>query len=127
MSGNFSKFSNMWEIESHFKCPVAGAILSVEKHRDILKKCGYNVSGLKSYEYHQIIMSKLHERNKVSEKVNNFIRSRAKKWMEIIDGMDDQQIKLCNQHKTPLKILSSSSLSAVSQAVFSQEKTIPLN
>jgi hypothetical protein len=35
--------------------------------------------------------------------------------------------KLCNQHKIPLKILSSSSLSAVSQAVFSQEKTITLN
>ncbi|MGD9826568.1 DUF2325 domain-containing protein [Desulfobacter sp.] len=93
MFEKFFKFSSMWEIESHFKCPVAGAILSVEKHRDILKKCGYNVSGLKSYEYHQIIMSKLNERNKVSEKVNNVIRSQAKKWMEIIDGMDDQQMR----------------------------------
>ncbi|MGM0654521.1 MAG: DUF2325 domain-containing protein [Thermodesulfobacteriota bacterium] len=93
MSGNFSKFANMWEIESHFKCPVTGAILSVEKHRDILKKCGYNVSGLKSYEYHQIIMSKLNERNNVSEKVNNVIRNRARKWMEIIDDMDDQQMR----------------------------------
>ncbi|THB73775.1 MAG: DUF2325 domain-containing protein, partial [Desulfobacteraceae bacterium] len=31
--------------------------------------------------------------------------------------------KLCNRHKTPLKILSSSSLSAVSQAVFSPDES----
>ncbi|MCG8618679.1 MAG: DUF2325 domain-containing protein, partial [Desulfobacterales bacterium] len=35
--------------------------------------------------------------------------------------------KLCNQHNTPLKILASSSLSAVGQAVFSQENTTTLN
>ncbi|WDP92747.1 MAG: DUF2325 domain-containing protein [Desulfobacter sp.] len=93
MSGNSSKFLNMWEIESHFKCPVAGAILSVEKHRDILKKCGYDVSGLKSYEYHQLIMSQLNDRNPISVKVNNVIRSRAKKWMDMIEGMDETQMR----------------------------------
>lgn len=99
MSKKFSKFLNMWEIESHFKCPVVGAILSVDKHRDILKKCGYDVSGLKSYEYHHIIMTKLSDQNEVSVKVNNVIRSRAKKWMELIDGMDDAAMrKLWNQN-----------------------------
>lgn len=93
MAEKSSKFLNMWEIDSHFKCPVAGAILSVKKHRDILKKCGYSVSGLKSYEYHQIIMSKLNESNEVSLKVNNVIRSCARKWMEMIEGMDEKQMR----------------------------------
>ncbi len=93
MSRKYTKFLNMWEIESHFKCPVAGAILSVKKHRDILKKCGYNVSSLKSYEYHQIIMSQLNDENKVSIKVNNVIRSQAKKWMDQLDGMNEAQMR----------------------------------
>ena len=93
MTGKTSKFMNMWEIDSHFKCPVTGAILSVEKHRDILKKCGYDVSGLKSYEYHQIIMSKLDDENEVSVKVNNVIRARARKWMQMIEGMDKKEMR----------------------------------
>ncbi len=93
MPRQYTKFLNMWEIESHFKCPVVGAMLSVKKHRDILKKCGYDVSSLKSYEYHQIIMSQLNDENKVSVKVNNVIRSQAKKWMDQIDGMDEPQMR----------------------------------
>lgn len=87
------KFMNIWEIESHFKCPLVGAVLTVEKHKAILKKCGYKVAELKPYEYHQTIMSKLHEKNEVSVKVNNFIRSRARKWMDMVDGMSDGQMR----------------------------------
>ena len=93
MTGKTSKFKNLWEIDSHFKCPVAGAILSVEKHRDILKKCGYDVTGLKSYEYHQIIMSKLDDENEVSVKANNVIRARARKWMKMIEGMGEKEMR----------------------------------
>ena len=93
MTGKSSNFKTMWEIDSHFKCPVVGAVLSVAKHRDILKKCGYDITGLKSYEYHQIIMSKLDEENEISIKVNNVIRARAGKWMRMIEGMDDAAMR----------------------------------
>jgi len=93
MSDKLSKFANIWEIESHFKCTVVGALLSVEKHKSILKKCGYNVKVLNPYEYHQHIMAKLNHENNVSIKVNNFIRSKARKYMIKITGMSGTKIK----------------------------------
>lgn len=93
MSDTLSKFMNIWEVETHFKCPVVGTMLSVEKHKSILKKCGYNVKKMKAYEYHQQIMSKLSDENNVSIKVNNFIRSAARKMMIQIKGCQDKEIK----------------------------------
>lgn len=88
-----SQFLNIWEIETHFKCPVIGAMLSVEKHKSILKKCGYDVKKMKDYEYHQQIMAKLHDENNVSVKVNNFIRNRARKLMIHIAGLPDPDVR----------------------------------
>ena len=65
MSDILSKFMHIWEIETHYKCPVVGAILSADKHRNILKKCGYDVKNMKAYEYHQQIMAKLNDENAV--------------------------------------------------------------
>ncbi len=93
MDNSFSEFMNIWEIESHFKCPVVGSMLTVEKHKSILKKCGYDVSRLKPYEYHQNLMAKLHEENNVSVKVNNFIRSKARKWMAQVRQMSEQELR----------------------------------
>ncbi len=75
------KFMNIWEIEGSFKCPVVGAMLSVDKHKSILKKCGWDVSSLKPYEYHTAIMGCLADENTVSVKVNNFIRHQARHIM----------------------------------------------
>lgn len=93
MSDKLSKFMPIWEIETHFKCPVIGAVVSVEKHRQILKKCGYNVRNMKPYEYHQQLMSKLFEENNVSIKVNNYLRSRARKSMLTVHGKTDKEIR----------------------------------
>lgn len=93
MPDKLSKFMNIWEVEPHFKCPVVGAILSVEKHKTILKKCGYDVKKLKPYEYHQQIMAKLIDQNNVSVKVNNFIRSQARKQMVQITGLSEEKVR----------------------------------
>ena len=94
-----SNFMNIWEIESQFKCPIVGAMLTTEKHKQILEKCGYAISRLKPYEYHQLIMSKLHAQNNVSTKVNNFIRNQAAKQMKKIAGIGEEQIRtLWAQH-----------------------------
>jgi len=93
MADKLSHFMNIWEVEPHFKCPVVGAILSVEKHKTILKKCGYDVNTLKPYEYHQQIMAKLNNKNTVSVKVNNFIRSQARKQMVQIAGLSEKKIR----------------------------------
>jgi len=93
MPDELSQFMDIWEVEPHFKCPVVGAILSVEKHKTILKKCGYDVKRLKPYEYHQQVMAKLTEQNNVSVKVNNFIRNQAKKQMLEISRLQEKEVR----------------------------------
>ncbi len=93
MNKIFSKFMPIWEIESQFRCPVIGAVLSVEKHKQILKKCGYDTKRMKPYEYHQRLMSKLVDKNNVSIKVNNFLFSKARKYMISIHGKTEKEIK----------------------------------
>ncbi len=93
MADSLSVFVNIWEVEHHFKCPVIGAMLSVEKHYSILKKCGYDVAHLKSYECHRIIMEKLNGPNNVSIKVNNYIRNQARKYMGAIAGKPEPEIR----------------------------------
>lgn len=93
MSDLMSKFMPIWKIETHFKCPVIGAVLSVEKHRQILKKCGYNINEMQPYEYHQQVMAKLYEKNNVSIKVNNYLRSKARKYMAAVQGKSEQEMR----------------------------------
>ncbi len=93
MSEALSKFIPIWEVETHFRCPVIGAVLSIEKHKQILKKCGYNTRDIKPYEYHQLLMSKLFEKNNVSIKVNNYLKSKARKHMIAIQGKAENEIR----------------------------------
>lgn len=100
-TGSSSKFLNIWEIESHFRCPIVGAMLSVEKHQAILKKCGYNTKKMKSYEYHQKLMSMLDGENTVSVKTNNYLHNQARKCMKEIDGLSETEIrKKWNEYKS---------------------------
>jgi len=118
MSDVLSRFMNIWEVESHFKCPVIGAMLSVEKHRSILVKCGYDVKKLKPYEYHQVIMSKLTDENNVSVKVNNFIRSQAQAQMLRIADLTDDQVRVLWKQE-----LEAGNVGPMMYAVVSREDT----
>ena len=93
MTTFMSKFMDIWEVESHFKCPILGAMLSEQKHRSILEKCGYDVRSLKPYEYHSRIMEKLFGKNTVSVKVNNFIRSKSSKYMKQVRNTDPEALR----------------------------------
>ncbi len=65
---------HVWEIHSHFKCPVVGACLSIEEHRRILRKAGHRTKGLAPYQLHSAIMGHLHEKNRISSKVERYLR-----------------------------------------------------
>lgn len=111
-------FKNIWEIEPNFKCPVIGALLSVNKHKSILKKCGYDVKQMKPYEYHQIIMGKLADENSVSYKVNNFIRHNSSKYMEKITDMP-----VCEILKLWKKTLKTGNTGPLLYAIVSKKDT----
>ncbi len=93
MSDTSDLFLPIWKIPDHLKCPVAGAMLTVEKHRSILKKCGYDVKSMKPYEYHQKIMLQLGGENNVSLKVNNFIQNQSAGQMARVAGMTEPDIR----------------------------------
>ncbi|MCG8568040.1 MAG: DUF2325 domain-containing protein [Desulfobacterales bacterium] len=93
MSDTLSNFMDIWDVEQHFKCPVIGAVLSETKHRNILKKCGYDVRKMKPYEYHRCIMEKLDGPNNVSIKVNNYLLNQARKYMAAIDGLEESKVR----------------------------------
>ncbi|MFN2358131.1 MAG: DUF2325 domain-containing protein [Desulfotignum sp.] len=120
MSDKLHHFLPIWDIPDFLKCPVAGAMLSVEKHRSILKKCGYDVKPMKPYEYHQKIMLKLGGENNVSQKVNNFIRNQSARQMARIAGMTEQEIrKLWAEH------LVTGDVGPLFYAIVSHKKTSP--
>jgi hypothetical protein len=120
MSDKLHHFLPIWEIPDFLKCPVAGAMLSVEKHRSILKKCGYDVKPMKPYEYHQKIMLKLGGENNVSQKVNNFIRNQSARQMARIANMTEQKIrKLWAEH------LVTGDVGPLFYAIVSHKKTSP--
>lgn len=70
MSDKLHQFLPIWAIPDFLKCPVAGAMLTVEKHRSILKKCSYDVKSMKPYEYHQKIMLKLAEKSRALKEMS---------------------------------------------------------
>ena len=80
-------FLPIWEIERNFKCPVIGAMLSADKHKDILKKCGWDVGSLKPYEHHSYIMGCMGDENAVSIKTNNYIRHQSLKYMKQVAAL----------------------------------------
>ncbi len=95
MSDTSDQFLPIWKIPDHLKCPVAGAMLSVEKHRSILKKCGYDVKSMKPYEYQQKIMLQPGGENHVSQKVNNFIRNQSARQLETLtERLDREKVKM---------------------------------
>ena len=93
-TGNTSqKFKPVWEIDSHFRCPLVGAVFSVEQHRRILRKCGYDTRGMKPYEYHEYLMARLSEKNTLSIKVDNVFKNQARKYMNAIKGKSQEDIR----------------------------------
>lgn len=120
MSDKLHQFLPIWAIPDFLKCPVAGAMLTVEKHRSILKKCGYDVKSMKPYEYHQKIMLKLGDENNVSQKVNNFIRNQSAGKMTRIAGMTEQEIRnLWSEH------LVTGDVGPLFYAIVAHKKTSP--
>jgi hypothetical protein len=120
MSDTLHRFLPIWAIPDFLKCPVAGAMLTVEKHRSILKKCGYDVKPMKPYEYHQKIMLKLGDENNVSQKVNNFIRTQSAGQMARVAGMAEPEIRtLWAKH------LETGDVGPLFYAIVSHKKTSP--
>ncbi|QTA86986.1 DUF2325 domain-containing protein [Desulfonema magnum] len=81
----------IWEIHPHFKCPVIGACLSIAEHRKLIKKLGYQTKRLTSYELHRIIMEHMNKENRVSLKVERYLRHKYQNSVSSLFDLDADQ------------------------------------
>ena len=76
------KLLPIWEIPSMLKCPVIGTCLSVDDHRNVLRKAGYKVKGRLPHELHGAVMDALDADTKVARKVHALLFKRHGKEAE---------------------------------------------
>lgn len=92
-SENLSHFRirHVWEIHSSFKCPVIGACLTAEEHRKVLKKAGCQTKHLKPCQLHRIIMDHLNEENRISLKVDRYLRHKYRDSISAFASLDEDR------------------------------------
>jgi hypothetical protein len=78
----------IWNIPVQFKCPIIGACLTIDEHRKILKRTKHKTNGLKPYQMHSIIMDHLGGENKVSLKVDRYLKYKYRKEVSRFVGLD---------------------------------------
>lgn len=84
---------SVWEIPVSYQCPVIGTCLTAAEHRKVVKKAGIRVKGLKDYEVHSIIMSHLSDDNKVSRRVESFLRHKFRGEFADMQEWDEPRIE----------------------------------
>ncbi len=84
-----SSTKHIWEIESFLKCPLIGACLSVEEHRRVLDKAGFPTRRLTPYQLHRAIMDHLDGKNRISTKVDNYLRFKYRKDILALQDLNE--------------------------------------
>jgi hypothetical protein len=85
-----SSLKHIWEIDNGLKCPVIGASLSVEEHRKVLNKAGYPTKRKSPYRLHQAIMIHLDSENRISVKVDNYLRHKYRNEILTLKNMNEE-------------------------------------
>jgi len=83
--------NHIWEIHTSFKCPVIGACLSIDEHRKVLKRAGYQVKKLKTHQLHRVVMEHLGYENRISGKVENYLRHKYRNAISKFVGLDEDE------------------------------------
>ncbi len=84
---------SIWEVAQSNRCPLIGSCLNEEEHKRMLKKSGYQIKGLRLYEVHAHIMKMLHDENKVSVKVDNYLRRKYKTDIDEFGRANEQELR----------------------------------
>lgn len=73
-AGTNDRLNHIWQIHSSFKCPVIGACLDINEHRKVLKRAKCQIKKLKPHQFHRMIMENLNDQNRISQKVDSYLR-----------------------------------------------------
>ena len=91
---SFAKQSHpkhIWEVYRSFKCPVIGACLSADEHKKLVRKLGYQVKKLKSHHCHTIIMDRLGGENRISLKIDRYLRHKYRNALSEYFNLSEDQ------------------------------------
>jgi len=80
----------IWDIPVEFKCPIIGACLTADEHRKVLKRTRHRTKELKSHQMHSIIMGHLGNENKVSQKVDRYLKYKYRREITRYAGLDSE-------------------------------------
>ncbi len=86
-------FNPIWKICSNLKCSIVGVCLTIAEQRRILKKEGLSFKREVSLQVHEIVMGYLDKENKVSAKVDLFIKHKYRKDISKHKGFTEEQLK----------------------------------
>ncbi len=92
----------IWDIFPHLKCPLIGMCLSVSEQKRILKKTGFSLKKRTPYFIHNMLMTHLNKKNKVSVKTDQFIRHKYRKSISKFADTKEKQLK--KEWKTKLRL-----------------------
>ena len=83
----------IWKIDRHFKCPVIGTCLSLQEVKRILKKTGTSIKHLNAYEIHRTVMENMGNENKVSRKVDVYLKHKFGKELSEFASLDRSEFE----------------------------------
>lgn len=76
----------LWEIPGRLKCPLVGTCLSIDEHRQLLKKAGVAVRHMSAPELHEAVMENVDGPTRVARRIDTFFEKKFKKeiqtWLE---------------------------------------------
>ena len=88
-----NRIKHVWEVERHLCCSLIGGCLTIEEHKKVINKAGFSTNKKRPYELHNIIMCSLDDENKMSKKVDNFLRYKYRKEIPWLIKLSEEEFK----------------------------------
>ncbi|MGD9157109.1 MAG: DUF2325 domain-containing protein [Desulfobacteraceae bacterium] len=85
-----NRIKYVWEVDRHLCCPLIGGCLTIEEHKKVLNKAGLSTNRKRPYELHNIIMCNLDNKNKISLKVDNYLKHKYRKQIPALKKLDEK-------------------------------------
>lgn len=86
-------YKSIWEVEQSYRCPLIGSCFDENEHKRILKKAGYQIKGMKLHEVHGYIMRNLHDENRISLKVEHYLRRKFRDLILTFGQLDQEKFR----------------------------------
>ena len=90
-AGTNDRLNHIWQIHSSFKCPVIGACLDINEHRKVLKRAKCRLKKLKPHQLHRIMMENLNDQNRISQKVDSYLRYKYRDSIVEFADLDEDE------------------------------------